>query len=167
MEVDIENTLSSLNRLRRTYLNAIDHDIDELKTIQNVRIIITSILFIGIIIWLYIYMRRNYKSQRRIKESESKYKGIFKNSPLGIFHYNSNSVITAFNEKFVEILGSKRELLLGLDMFQRLNDKKIVEAVRQSLSQGEGYYEDIYTSITSENRHLSKRTLKEFEMKKE
>lgn len=149
LESEIDVTLTLLGRFKETYVNSVDYDLDELKTIQNIRITITSILFIGIIFWLYIYMRRNTKSQNQIKESEVKYKGIFKNSPLGIFHYNSNSVITDFNDKFVEILGSDRKLLLGLDMFQRLNDKKIVEAVRKSLIDGEGYYEDLYTSITS------------------
>jgi hypothetical protein len=64
-------------------------------------------------------------------------------------HYDKNGVITDCNDYFVGIIGSSKEKLVGLDMFNQLTNKKIIKEVQRSLNEGEGYYEDLYTSITA------------------
>ncbi|MFA9388577.1 MAG: PAS domain S-box protein [Prolixibacteraceae bacterium] len=88
-------------------------------------------------------------NETALRDSEEKYKAVFNNAPLGIFHFDQNGIITDFNDEFVVILGSKRELLFGLDLLQQLKDEKLVAEVKKTMNEGSGYYEDIYTSITS------------------
>ncbi len=84
-----------------------------------------------------------------IKEKEEKYRLIFENSPVGILHFNGEGVITACNEKFVEIIGSSREALVGLNML-KLPDKKVVAAVKEALEGRIGSYDGEYASVTAE-----------------
>jgi len=93
-------------------------------------------------------INQSKNSEIALKESEEKYKNIFYNSPLGIMHYDSESIITDCNQQFIDILGSSKEKLVGLNMIKDLPNKKIVESVKQSFLDGKGYYEDWYTSLT-------------------
>lgn len=90
------------------------------------------------------------KAERALKESEKKYKSLFYETPIGTLRYNKNGMITECNDKFVEIIGSSRDKLVGLNMIDDLKDKEIIEEVRSSLEEGEGYYEGDYTSITAD-----------------
>ncbi|HBI80531.1 MAG TPA: hypothetical protein DDY04_00920 [Bacteroidales bacterium] len=81
-------------------------------------------------------------------DGELKYRLIFEKSPIGIFQYNTDAVITEFNERFVEILHSKHELLLGFDLHS-INDKSILPAILNALEGKNGYYEGKYATSTS------------------
>ncbi len=81
-------------------------------------------------------------------DGELKYRLIFEKAPIGIFQYNTNAIITECNDRFVEILNSTREKLIGLDM-TRLADKSVVPAITDALNGGNGYYEGPYYTTTS------------------
>ena len=87
--------------------------------------------------------------EKILKVSEERYRHIFSNVPLGIFHYDTESVIVDCNDEFIRILGSSRELLIGLKMFDVLQEETMIRAIKDSLAIGEGYYEGNYTSVTS------------------
>ncbi len=87
--------------------------------------------------------------EQLLKISEQRYRHIFSNAPLGIFHYDAEGVIVDCNEEFVRIIGSSRELLIGLKMLETLQDQEMLSAIKDSLTIGEGYYEGNYTSVTS------------------
>ncbi len=89
-------------------------------------------------------------AEEALKESELKYRLIFENSPLGIFHFDSQGIITACNENFVNIIGSSKEVLIGLDMFNKLKDRNMTAEIQNSLKGKEGRYEGNYTSITAD-----------------
>ncbi len=89
-------------------------------------------------------------SERKIKASEARYRSLFYETPLGTFQYDQDGVITECNEKFVHIIGTSRENLIGLDMIGQLKDKKLIEELQESLLKGKGYYEGDYTSVTAE-----------------
>jgi PAS domain S-box-containing protein len=74
--------------------------------------------------------------EKTLKVSEQRYRYIFKNAPLGIFHYDVESVIVDCNEEFIRILGSSRELLVGLNMLEVLQEQKMLQAIRDSLTRG-------------------------------
>lgn len=87
-------------------------------------------------------------SKEQIEESEKKYRLVFENVPLGIIHYNNKGEIISCNERFVEIIGSSKDVLIGLNM-SKLPDKNVVLALSQSLSGSLGYYYDDYHSVTA------------------
>ncbi|MFO7846125.1 MAG: PAS domain S-box protein [Balneolaceae bacterium] len=80
--------------------------------------------------------------------SELKYRMIFEHAPIGIVYFNKDGILTDCNNQFIEILGSSREKLLGINMLN-LPDQKISSSVKRALSGEKGYYEGHYKSITS------------------
>ena len=87
--------------------------------------------------------------EKILKISEQQYRHIFSNAPLGIFRYDAEGVIVDCNEEFVRIIGSSRELFIGLKMLDILQDQEMLSAIKASLTIGEGYYEGNYTSVAS------------------
>lgn len=81
-------------------------------------------------------------------DGELKYRLIFEKSPIGIFQYNTDAVITECNNRFVEILQSRREQLIGLDM-HRITDKVVLPAILDALEGTNGHYEGPYNTTTS------------------
>lgn len=92
------------------------------------------------------------ESEQILYQSKEKYKSIFQHTPFGIVHYNINGKITDCNDYFVQIIGSSKQALMGLNMINDLPDDKIVSEVKKSLNSGEGYYDDIYSSITANKK---------------
>jgi len=89
---------------------------------------------------------------------ESEYKNLYYNIPVGIMHYDINGIILDCNKSFIDMLGSTRELVIGLDMINKITDKQLVNAVKQSLITGQGNYEGTYKSITA-NKETSGKIL--------
>ena len=87
------------------------------------------------------------KVEETLRESEEKYRLIFEYSPVGILSFDENGVIVACNDNFVKIIGSSREVLIGLNMLH-LPDKKMVSSVQKALNGSTGLYEDVYQSLT-------------------
>ena len=84
-----------------------------------------------------------------LRKSEERYRLLFEYSPLGVFHFDTNGVIVDCNDNFVRIIGSSKEVLIGLNM-QNLPDNKLVGEIRKALSGEAGFYEDVYHSVTAE-----------------
>jgi len=89
------------------------------------------------------------KTDNTLRESEEKYRNIFDYSPVGIFNFDMNGIIIDCNNRFVEIIGSSRALLVGLDTL-KLPDQKIVECVKGVLKGDITQYRDTYHAVTSE-----------------
>lgn len=78
-------------------------------------------------------------------------KDIFAQSQIGIFFYNKEGQITALNNRFVEILSSSHQKLIGAKLLE-LPNKQIVEATQKSLKIGYAEYYNWYEATTSEKR---------------
>jgi len=87
-----------------------------------------------------------------LKASEEKYKSIFHNSPFGILHYDTNAIITDCNAQFVEIIGSTREKIIGLNMNTDIKNPNMSKIIKESLVSGKGYFEDWYSSVTAKKK---------------
>jgi PAS domain S-box-containing protein len=83
-----------------------------------------------------------------LRESEEKYRLIFDNAPVGVMQYDKSGKITTCNDAFVKIIGSSRELLIGMHLLS-LPDRIMVKAVSDSLNGLVGYYEQEYHSVTA------------------
>ncbi len=86
--------------------------------------------------------------EETLHENEEKYRLIFEHTPVGLLSFDENGVILACNDNFVQIIGSSRNALIGLNML-KLPDENLVQAVRQALDGDTGLYEDIYHSFTA------------------
>ena len=91
----------------------------------------------------------NLQTSQELQSSEERYRMIFACSPTGIMHYNREGVIIDCNERFVEIIGSSREKLVGMEMLERLNNEAVIDAVKTSLTGETGYFEGDYLSLTA------------------
>ncbi|MEC9482084.1 MAG: EAL domain-containing protein [Halomonas sp.] len=84
-----------------------------------------------------------------LRESESRYRSIFRSAPLGILHFDRQGRVLDCNDRFEQIIGARRECMLGLDMCRDLPDRQVGQAVEQALADGYGYYEGEYISVSS------------------
>jgi PAS domain S-box-containing protein len=81
-----------------------------------------------------------------LRESESKYRLIFDNSPLGIAHFDNNALITRCNNLFTEIVGLDEEKLFRKNL-ANYADKVLYETIVNSLKTGKSsFYQGTYTS---------------------
>ncbi|MCF8143069.1 MAG: PAS domain S-box protein [Deltaproteobacteria bacterium] len=88
------------------------------------------------------------QTEEALKESEERYRLLFQRSPVGVFHYDMQLHITDCNDRFVAILQSSRDRLVGLDM-KTLRDQSVLSALRQAAEGKEGSYEGFYRATTS------------------
>ncbi|MCP3944497.1 MAG: transporter substrate-binding domain-containing protein [Desulfobacteraceae bacterium] len=113
----------------------------------------------AILIFLFIWMRvlRNQvkirtdelsENEKALRESENKFRLIFEHAPLGILHFDNNGVITACNDNFVDIIGSSKKLLLGLNMLD-LPEINIVHALEKALKGSTAKFDGEYKSVTA------------------
>ncbi|WP_406659913.1 PAS domain-containing sensor histidine kinase [Methanolobus sp. ZRKC3] len=98
-------------------------------------------------------------SKRKMKErmttiSKNKYRMIFEKSPLGIFHFDENGVVTQCNEKFVNIVGAEEgqviSSIIGFNLLTSFSDNSIKKAVKQVLAGLPARYEDTFVSPFSD-----------------
>lgn len=88
------------------------------------------------------------KNDLKLLESEAKFRLIFENVPIGICFFDGDSILRSFNDKYVNIFGSKRENLIDFDL-TKLHDENIVNAIKKALLGEVVDYEGLYHSITS------------------
>ena len=112
---------------------------------------------LGLLVSLLLLRKRAalYRERARLveelRESEERYRLLFQRTPIGIFYYDTNLVVTDCNQRFAEILRSSRERLIGLDM-NNLRDQSPLPAIREALRGREGSYQGFYASTTGEGR---------------
>ena len=91
----------------------------------------------------------NRKLLEEARRSDERHRILFQRSPVGIFHYDNHLRITDCNDCFIEILGSPRDALIGLDM-NLLKDKNIHPALQAPLEGRDGSYEGRYHATLSQ-----------------
>ena len=99
-------------------------------------------------------------SQRKMKErltsiAKNKYRMMFEKSPLGIFHFDENGVITQCNEILVRILGIPEEQviskIIGFNIINSFSDDNdLKKAIIQVLAGIPARYEDNFQSPFSD-----------------
>lgn len=90
---------------------------------------------------------QSIEKEKILTTSEERYRQIFKTVPLGIFQYDSNSRIIDCNEAFVTMLDASKDLLIDMNIFETIKERGILNAVQDSLSTGNGYFEGDYTTV--------------------
>ncbi|MFW5730745.1 MAG: PAS domain-containing hybrid sensor histidine kinase/response regulator [Desulfonatronovibrionaceae bacterium] len=80
---------------------------------------------------------------------DRRFRLVFEHSPLGLLQTDDQGVIIDCNHKFVEIIGSSRNKLLGLNLLN-LPDAKLVKEVKKALQGLTGFYQDVYRSVSAD-----------------
>lgn len=81
-----------------------------------------------------------------LRQSEQRYRIIFEKSPLALIRFDKEGTIVDFNERFVEIMGSTKEKLLGFNAGIH-STPKMREAIKKALAGENVSFEDSYTSV--------------------
>ena len=74
---------------------------------------------------------------------------LLNHSPVGIFHYDTNLIITYCNERFAEILHNTVDGIVGLDM-KTIKDKSVLTASGNALKGEKAHYEGYYCATFSD-----------------
>ncbi|NOT66211.1 MAG: GGDEF domain-containing protein [Methylotenera sp.] len=81
--------------------------------------------------------------------SEERYRLLLHHSPMGIFHYDTNLVVTYCNDRLAYILNMPIDRIVNLDI-NTLNDQSILVALNKALVSQTGYYEGLYSATFSD-----------------
>ncbi len=90
------------------------------------------------------------ESERIRRENAKRYRTIYESSPLGMIQLNEQGKISHVNQKFVDLMGSSREKLLGFDSANAAGNAGVREAVRKALAGKRADFEGLYTSATGQ-----------------
>ena len=91
------------------------------------------------------------RTEAALRASEERYRLLFYQSPVGLFHYDLDLRITDFNDQFVALLQSSRERMMGLDL-NSIKDHRILPAIKEAIQGREGVYEGSYEATYSPAR---------------
>lgn len=84
-----------------------------------------------------------------VKEGKERYRLLLSHLPVGIFHYDTDLVITYCNDRFANMLRNSAERVIGLDM-KAIKDQAILPSLRKALVGETGYYEGRYLATYSD-----------------
>lgn len=80
-----------------------------------------------------------------LKTSEKSYRSLLAHLPIGIFHFDTNLVISYCNEDFAKLMHMPVDFFIGLDM-KSVKDQAILPALRKTISGEIGHYEGRFHS---------------------
>ena len=90
------------------------------------------------------------KTQEMLRASEEKYRTFFENSPLGIIHTDRKGIITACNEKALEIMGRPSDEIVGFDTLCDMKDEKMRALIAAGLNGLPSHFEGNYHHTSRE-----------------
>ena len=82
-----------------------------------------------------------------LRESERRYRILFEKSPLAMVSFDTTGTIVDCNEKFIDMMGSSREKLIGFSSATK-SSPEMRRTIATALSGRTTYYEDAYVSVT-------------------
>jgi len=90
-------------------------------------------------------------NEKRLIESEERFKLIFENAPIGLLRFDENAIIENCNEHLAQIIGSPIGKLIGLDM-KTLNDPDLPDLLQEVLQGKTKSYTGLYSSTTAKKQ---------------
>jgi len=141
---------------QKTELLQNKNQIQELR-IQNFNALISAAFILIVILSVtVIMMKKNIKIRKIIenalRESEDRYRTIFECSPLGIGHFDKNTVIASVNDKYLDIIGSTKDKVIGFNMLESLEDEKVRQTLKLAMGGKVSVYEGEYLSVTGNKK---------------
>jgi len=88
--------------------------------------------------------------EEAVRVSEQQFRLLLNHSPVGIFHYDTQFVITYCNDRLAEIVHNSAELTVGVDI-KSLSDQLIMPTLKKALDGELCYYEGYYFASSNNN----------------
>jgi len=129
-----ENEYTSVNGGRTVYLRVVFNPIDPGKNPTGVIATLEDIT-------------EAKRAEAALRESEMRHRIIFEKSPLGLVRFDSEGIITDCNSRYIEIMGSSREKLIGFDA-ARLAPPEVRKKILIALKGEPSVYEGEFESVT-------------------
>ena len=118
-----------------------------------------SLAAIVYLIFIVVHIRRTHQSlvenivlrleageyKRTISTSANRYDALLSHSPMAIFHFDTNLVITHCNERYASILGVPVDGLIGLELINFIQNQSILPTLKKALEGEVGYYDGYYS----------------------
>ncbi|WP_299197568.1 EAL domain-containing protein [uncultured Amphritea sp.] len=149
------------------FITAADMEISQIESplhqrlIQQIGLAIIFLLFLLPVMLTFSAAQRRWarslevsvrERTQQLHASEKRLASIIEHSPVGIFHYDQNAVITMINHRFEKIVGSSDKVLVGFNMLEKLTDEKLLTALRDALQGQVGRFEGPYVSVTGHRK---------------
>ncbi|NIP30916.1 MAG: PAS domain S-box protein [Candidatus Dadabacteria bacterium] len=113
-------------------------DVDDLNLIEKVAKQIESAI-------------TNAKHAEALSVSEQRYRALFNKSPVGVYIFNKDLVITQCNERMGQIIGSSLDKIVGLDL-KNLKNKVFVSTMAKAIEGNIVTKESFYEATTSDKK---------------
>ncbi len=118
------------------------------------------LLYLGFMIMILRRINRNIDDnislrleaaarEESLREGKERYRLLLAHLPVGIFHFDTDLVITYCNDRFADMLHSSVERLIGLDM-KLLKEQAILPSLHKALNGEMGYFEGQYFATHSD-----------------
>lgn len=118
-----------------------------------------GILYLGFIIMSLRHINRNLLEnialnievkarEEAVRVSEDRYRLLLNHSPVGIFHYDTNLIITYCNNRLADIFHNSVDNIVNVDM-KVVQDRSILPSLNKALAGEIGYYEGFYNATLS------------------
>lgn len=115
---------------------------------------VAAMLYLGFVVVTVRYINQNTTEnimlrleaaarKKAVKSSEERYRLLLAHSPVGIFHYDTNLVITYCNDRFAKMMHKSADQFIGLDM-RLLKDTSVLPALVSTLEGENSHYEGQY-----------------------
>jgi len=93
-------------------------------------------------------IRDRKKAEEVLREKEEQFRALFENSSAGIFMYDLDMTVTDCNRQFADMLMTKRENLIGLNL-NLLRETQIVKSLVEALEGKLSVYKGPYRATTT------------------
>jgi diguanylate cyclase (GGDEF)-like protein/PAS domain S-box-containing protein len=87
--------------------------------------------------------------EEKVRESEERYRLLLSHLPVGIFHFDTDLVVTYCNDRCAAMLRNNVDCIVGLDM-KLIRDQAVLPSLRKAMQGEMGYYEGRYHATFSE-----------------
>jgi PAS domain S-box-containing protein len=94
------------------------------------------------------------RAEERLRQSEERYRALFDQAPVGVFHYDTRLRITHANRQFVSMSRMPLEELLGFDI-AGLPDARVLPSFRPALEGEVAEYDGPYRTPTGQEMWVS------------
>ncbi|OHD66997.1 MAG: hypothetical protein A2176_16110 [Spirochaetes bacterium RBG_13_51_14] len=80
------------------------------------------------------------RSEEALRESEERYRALFDQSPVGVFIFDKNLIITECNERFAEMVETPQREIIGFDS-ARQREKAVIPKMNETINGNPSFWE--------------------------